>query len=130
MIQRLALLAIFSGLLITCASNSKEPVVQKVDLATFSQKLQSLEDIQLVDVRTPEEFDAGTIENSVNMNFHGENFDQQLTTLDKNKPVMIYCQAGAEGGRSGQTLAKLKEMGFQEVYELAGGYAGWSAAKE
>ena len=29
------------------------------------------------------------------------------------------------GGRSGQTLDKLKEMGFEEIYELAGGYGDW-----
>lgn len=40
---------------------------------------------------------------------------------------MIYrilsCQAE---GRSGQTLAKLKELGFQTIYELDGGYLGWA----
>lgn len=38
---------------------------------------------------------------------------------------MVYCQAGAPEGRSGQTMAKLKELGFQKVYELDGGYLGW-----
>ena len=42
---------------------------------------------------------------------------------------MVYCQAGVKGGRSGQAMEKLKSLGFQEVCELEGGYAGWSKEK-
>ncbi|MEL6720918.1 MAG: rhodanese-like domain-containing protein, partial [Bacteroidota bacterium] len=96
------------------------------DKTTFSEKLNNLSDVQLVDVRTPEEFANGAIENAVNINFYDESFGEAIAKLDKSKPIMVYCQAGTEGGRSGQTLDKLKELGFEEIYELAGGYGGWS----
>ena len=53
-----------------------------MDAATFSEKLESLKDVQLMDVRTPEEFANGTIDNAVNINFYNEN-------LDWKKPVMV-----------------------------------------
>ncbi|MEM9884841.1 MAG: rhodanese-like domain-containing protein [Bacteroidota bacterium] len=111
---------------ISCAAPEQEQVAEKVDAATFSEKLASLEEVQLVDVRTPEEYANGAIQNAININFYDESFGEQIVKLDKSKPVLVYCQGGVEGGRSGQTMAKLKELGFEEVYELAGGYGGWS----
>ncbi len=124
MIYRILCLSVL-GLVMACSESSEQSIAEKVDASTFSEKLETLEDVQLVDVRTPEEFDGGAIKNAVNINFYEDGFDQQIAKLDKNKPVMVYCQAGVPEGRSGQTLAKLKEMGFQEIYELAGGYGGW-----
>lgn len=114
-------------LLVSCSTATEESVAEKVDVSTFSEKLETLKEVQVLDVRTPEEFAGGAIENAVNINFYGDDFDAQLTKLDKKKPVMVYCQAGAPEGRSGQTMAKLKELGFQKVYELDGGYLGWTS---
>ncbi|MEM8527004.1 MAG: rhodanese-like domain-containing protein [Bacteroidota bacterium] len=125
MIHRLILFYLFA-ILMSCASSNNEQIAEKVDAATFSKNLESLEGVQLVDVRTPEEFANGSIDNAVNINFYDDAFEEQIANLDKKKPVMIYCQAGTAGGRSGQTLDKLKELGFEEIYELAGGYGGWS----
>ncbi|NET36518.1 MAG: rhodanese-like domain-containing protein [Cyanothece sp. SIO1E1] len=113
-------------LLLACSPATEAPVAEKVDVSTFSEKLESLQDVQLVDVRTAEEFAGGAIENAMNIDFYGDDFDTELAKLDKKKPVMVYCQAGAPEGRSGQTMAKLKELGFQKVYELDGGYLGWA----
>lgn len=125
MIHRILFLSLlFIG--IGCSPTAEQSVADKVDVNTFSEKLQSLENVQLLDVRTPEEFEGGAIENAVNIDFYGDEFDAQLTKLDKNKPVMVYCQAGAPEGRSGQTMAKLKELGFLKVFELDGGYLGWT----
>ena len=53
--------------------------------------------IQLIDVRKPEEFSSGHIENAVNMNFYDADFKSQLNSLDKTKEVYLYCRSG---GRS------------------------------
>lgn len=113
-------------LLLACSPATEASVAEKVDVSTFSEKLESLQDVQLVDVRTAEEFAGGAIENAMNIDFYGDDFDTELAKLNKKKPVMVYCQAGAPEGRSGQTMAKLKELGFQKVYELDGGYLGWA----
>jgi len=80
-------------------------------------------DVQLVDVRRPEEFAAGHIEGAVNYNFQGADFNKEVAQLDKSKPVLLYCRSGR---RSGAASKKLKTMGFTEIYDLRGGYLNWA----
>lgn len=64
----------------------------------------------IVDVRSPEEFKAGSNPKSINIPL-GE-LSQKLHTLDKSKPVVLCCASGA---RSGMAMSILKENGFQDV---------------
>jgi rhodanese-related sulfurtransferase len=81
--------------------------------------------VQLVDVRTPEEFLAGHIDKAKNINFNDPNFKQTIaSSLNKNKPVAIYCRSGR---RSASALIILKEMGFKDIYDLEGGFLNWQA---
>jgi rhodanese-related sulfurtransferase len=47
-----------------------------------------------------------------------------LASLNKNKPVAIYCRSGR---RSASALIILKEMGFKDIYDLEGGFLNWQA---
>ena len=106
----------------TSTEKSQEGVINKVISAEeFKAKLGE-ENIQLVDVRTSDEYGAGKIGDASNMDYYADDFKTQLETLDKSQPVMIYC---ASGGRSGKTATMMKSMGFKEVYDLSGGYRGW-----
>jgi rhodanese-related sulfurtransferase len=85
----------------------------------------NLNKVQLVDVRTPEEFLTGHIENAKNINFNDSNFKQVISsTLIKNKPVALYCRSGR---RSASALDVLKEMGFTTIYDLEGGFLNWQS---
>ena len=99
----------------------------KLSVEQFNVKLKATPNSQLIDVRTPEEFSNGFIEGAENLNFYDDNFETLLSKLDKNKPVMVYCQSG---GRSGKCFNKLKKMGFSEVYDLQGGFKEWSKKDE
>lgn len=80
-------------------------------------------DIQLVDVRTPEEYKRGSIAGAILINFYDENFIEQMEAkLDKDKPVYVYC---AVGGRSSQATKQLYKKGFKKVFDLQGGYNAW-----
>lgn len=79
-------------------------------------------DVQLVDVRRPEEYAEGHIEGAVNYNFFGPDFNAEAAQLDKNKPVLLYCRTGR---RSAAASKKLQGMGFTEIYDLKGGYVNW-----
>lgn len=104
------------------SGTSQDGTINKVLSAQeFKDKLGD-ENIQLVDVRTPGEYSAGKIGEASNMDFYADDFKTKLETLDKSKPVMVYC---ASGGRSGKTAGMMKSMGFKEVYDLSGGYNGW-----
>jgi rhodanese-related sulfurtransferase len=94
------------------------------DLAVdqFEQKLKDLDNEQLLDVRTPEEYKEGHLEGSVNIDYYNENFSTQLDALDKDKPVMVYCRSGS---RSSKAAEILRQKGFKQVYELEEGIIGW-----
>jgi rhodanese-related sulfurtransferase len=76
----------------------------------------------LVDVRTPQEYADGHLKGSVQMDYLGDNFNEQLKTLDKNKSIYLYCRSG---GRSGNTQEELIKQGYKHVYNLDGGVDAW-----
>ena len=117
----LSLSLLCSLLLHACGSQAQN----KLTPDAFQAALQAAQNVQLVDVRTPEEYRSGYIAGAVNINFHDADFAQQIARLDKAKPLMVYC---AVGGRSGKAAAKLSEMGFKNVTDLAGGMNAWKAA--
>lgn len=91
----------------------------------FNQKLSATPQGQLLDVRTPTEYAQGHLAKSQNLDFRDPVFVQKIATLDKDKPVFVYCLSG---GRSGQAAKLLAQNGFKEVYDMQGGYLKWSAA--
>jgi rhodanese-related sulfurtransferase len=80
--------------------------------------------VQLVDVRTPAEYQAGHIANAANINFNDPEFKANIEKLDKTKPIAVYCAAG---GRSGKSANLLAQMGFKTIYDLQGGMGAWKA---
>jgi rhodanese-related sulfurtransferase len=95
-----------------------------VDATTFSKKIEATEKPQILDVRTPEEFGEEHLINATNINWNSDNFDTEAEKLDKTKPVFVYCKSG---GRSKKASAKLAELGFENIYELDGGFKQWSS---
>src|SRR5690606_27394894 len=97
----------------------------QLDVNEYEEKLASLKNVQLVDVRTAEEYAEGHLKNAVNINIGSSNFEEHIAILDKNKPVMVYCLSG---GRSGNAANKLEKMGFTQVYNMKGGIMKWRNA--
>lgn len=88
-------------------------------------KLLVLDDIQLVDVRTAEEFQTGHIKDALNIDYNKEDFKSKVSSLDKSKPVLVYCRSGK---RSAGAAEIMKELGFTKIVELDGGMISWEAA--
>ena len=86
------------------------------------QTILKMDAVQLVDVRTPEEFSEGYIANAQNIDFKSPTFEQDILKLNKDKPVMLYCHSG---GRSAKCAQKLKDAGFKKIYDLKGGISKW-----
>ncbi|MFB1027029.1 MAG: rhodanese-like domain-containing protein [Flavobacteriaceae bacterium] len=95
-----------------------------VQIITFDEleKTYKIDGIQLVDVRTADEYNKGHIKNALNIDFLDSNFELNTQKLDKNKPVIVYCQ---RGGRSSKSATKLLENAFVKVYNLKGGFSKW-----
>lgn len=112
---------------VACQSqnNSKETAAatsEVLSLADFKAKIADGK-VQLVDVRTPQEFAQGTIGDAVNIDYLGEAFSGEIQALDKSQPVYIFCRSG---NRSGKAAKVMQELGFKEIYDLQGGYLAWS----
>jgi rhodanese-related sulfurtransferase len=112
------------------AENQKETVeseksTQKiiVDIGTkeFQDKINN-DNVQLIDVRTKMETDKGVIGDPVLNDFYGDDFKENLKSLNKEKPVYVYCHSG---GRSSKAASIMKEMGFEKVYNLENGFSSW-----
>lgn len=86
------------------------------------QEISQIEGVQLVDVRTLEEYEEGHIDSFQNIDYFSENFTQEIEKLDKSKPVIVYCKSG---NRSGKCAKKMKDAGFSKIYDLEGGIAKW-----
>jgi phage shock protein E len=92
--------------------------------ADFSQKLAAQPGV-ILDVRTPGEYKKGFIEGAKLMDIFGDNFDTELTGLDRNATYFVYC---AGGGRSAECTEKMQGLGFTKVYDLDGGMGAWRSA--
>ena len=78
--------------------------------------------VQFVDVRTPDEFAAGNIPGSVNIDVLTGHFGETAATmLDKAYTVAVYCRSGNRSKNAAKTLSM---MGYN-VVELDGGYNDW-----
>ncbi len=80
-------------------------------------------DLRLVDVRTDAEVARGKIPQGDSIPLHL--IPLRLHELDKNAPVVFYCQMG---GRSAQAAAFAAANGFADVYNLQGGITAWAHA--
>lgn len=81
------------------------------------------EPIVLVDVRTPLEFRDSHIAGALNI--PAPDLRTRHTDLDPEKPIFLICSSG---NRSGLAASLLRQRGFREVYNVAGGMTGYSAA--
>lgn len=117
----LLIIAVFS--LSSCSNGQNTKY--NLSATEFDSQLKSNSSAPLIDVRTPDEFSKGHLQNSINIDWNGNSFDTEIAKLDKSKPVFVYCLSG---GRSGQAAAKMRENGFKEVYELQGGIMKWRGA--
>ncbi|MBX2872440.1 MAG: rhodanese-like domain-containing protein [Saprospiraceae bacterium] len=97
--------------------------IQDVDLAAFKAKMQD-ENVILLDVRTPKEVAAGKIEGALEIDVLADDFEQKIQALEKDKTYLVYCKAGSRSARACKVMEK---SGFNDLYNLKGGYTAWAA---
>jgi rhodanese-related sulfurtransferase len=115
------MLPILAGLS-TAAGKPVEPAPVKIEQA---DKLIA-DGIQLLDVRTKEEWDEGCLKGTKCISIGDKDFVKKATAeLDPKKPVLVYCHIG---GRSARAVKQLRAAGFTTVYDLAGGITAWKKA--
>lgn len=79
----------------------------------------------IIDVRTAEEFEAGSIRGAINIPL--EELRSRLTELPVDKKIYIFCQIGLRGYLASRILM---QNGFLSVYNLSGGYRLWQSCTQ
>ncbi len=105
-----------------CKDKSEPNTSKIITVEEAHQILNTDDDIQLIDVRTPEEYQEKHIHYSRNICITDKDFKERAAKLDKNRPIYVYCRSG---NRSAEAAQVLKEMGFKEVYNMEGGITTW-----
>ncbi|MGZ5246625.1 MAG: rhodanese-like domain-containing protein [Flavitalea sp.] len=112
------LLILLSAFILSCNSSA-----QSIDANQFEKEIKEKK-VQLLDVRTPDEYKKGHINQSMLADWmNREEFTSRTQHLDKSTPVYVYC---ASGGRSASAAKVLRADGFK-VVELKGGFQSWRA---
>jgi rhodanese-related sulfurtransferase len=76
----------------------------------------------VVDVRNPDEWERGHMPHATLVPL--PELHTRLDEIPRDRPIVVHCQRGA---RSAAGAATLDAFGFDDVHELAGGFAAWEA---
>ena len=87
----------------------------------LAERRNTVDGLQVVDVRNPGEVAEGTIEGAVEIPV-GQ-FPARIDELDPEAPTVVYC---AGGYRSSVAASVLREAGFKDVSDVLGGYGAWT----
>lgn len=121
-IKRLFYYFLLIAFSISCTAQTKT----SLSADEFEKSISGNDSLQILDVRTPGEYFSGHIKNALQADWNDKaEFKRRIGFVDKNKAVYVYCLAG---GRSAAAAAKMRELGYEKVYELTGGINAWKAA--
>ena len=98
-------------------NNSMDDTIKRLSPTEFKAQVQD-KNVQLVDVRTPREYDQGHIPGAINIDFYSRKFTSEFNELAKDKAVYVYCRSGK---RSSYSAKKIAALGFTKIYDLQGG---------
>jgi rhodanese-related sulfurtransferase len=93
----------------------------RLTAAELAERLESVDGVQLVDVRNPGEQEDGRIDGALSLPLAA--LLDQYHELDPARPTVVYC---AGGYRSSIAASLLASRGFADVSDLLGGYPAWA----
>lgn len=130
--RRLAALMAVAGLAVAgcgegplgAASADGGAAVETVTADAAVDLLETRDDLDIIDVRTPEEHADGHLVDATLLDFASGAFEEEVGDLDRDQAYLLYCRTG---NRSGQAAAIMEELGFTDVVD-AGAYDELAAA--
>ena len=94
----------------------------------WAEQLEKDDNAFILDVRTNDEVEEGIIPNANQIDIYlGKGFIDELQKLDKSKNYYVYCRSG---NRSGQACAIMNSIGFENTFNLEGGFMNWEGPTE
>ena len=99
--------------------------IKELSPKEFEMQLELNGNHVLIDVCTPEEYNEKHIKTAVNINYYSEYFDNDVSKIDNNTTLFVYCALGA---RSSEAAKRLEKSGYTDIYTLKGGINAWRSA--
>lgn len=101
-----------------CNSNDK---IISVSAPEFDKEIKA-DSVQLLDVRTPQEYAEGHIDGALNINIQSDDFRRLVEKeLSKDSTILVYCRSGRRSMEAAEILTELE----YKVVNLKGGIIGW-----
>ena len=101
-----------------CNSNDK---IISVSAPEFDKEIKA-DSVQLLDVRTPQEYAEGHIDGALNINIQSDDFQRLVEKeLSKDSTILVYCRSGRRSMEAAEILTELE----YKVVNLKGGIIGW-----
>lgn len=118
----IALLVVVVAVAAWAFNSGKDNGFTTVDADEFEHLIADTAGVQVVDVRTPQEYDEGHLNNAILINVQDSSFlSKAEELLIKGKTVAVYCRSGRRSANAARTLVK---AGYQ-VINLDGGILAW-----
>lgn len=107
--------------IIKIISNKRGSNKEEITIEELREMQKQNMDIVLLDVRSPQEYREGHLNNSILIPNYELKQKAEKMLLNKKVTIVAYCQSGV---RSKKTVKILKQLGYEEVYSLKGGING------
>jgi len=101
--------------------SEEESEIREIDVRELKQLLDNGDDVQVIDVREPHEYQIANIEGEL---IPLKTVEDEVDKISREKKVVVHCRSG---GRSSDAIKKLQEKyGFENLYNLKGGILAWA----
>ncbi len=117
----IAMIAVFSIFNFVSAQT-----VKQMNSTEIQQIILINKKIVVLDVRTPQEFNAGHLKDAINIDIYERDFYSRIDKLDKKAIYVVYCRTH---NRSTAAVQYMRQKGFVMVYQMMDGFPGWAANK-
>lgn len=100
--------------------------IEPKEVFNILEKNRGNPDFVVLDVRTPEDYDEGHIENAYLLNIKSKDFEDELKKMDKNKKYFVYCRTGR---KSRKAVELMEKSGYKEAHGITGGIEKWKSRR-
>ena len=97
-------------------------LVARLSDPPFRDNLADAKCLEILDVRTAQEYVLGHLDGSINLDFKSPSFSDLIARLDRDKAYLLYCRTGR---RSARAVMLMSSLGFKELYNLTNGIEQW-----
>jgi rhodanese-related sulfurtransferase len=101
----------------------RTPTIPEMTVSALSDEITAGSDVQIIDVREAGEWRSGHIRQARHIPL--DQLGQRAAEIDPSRPVVFVCRSG---NRSEYATQALRQAGYDQAVNLAGGMLAWQRA--